>query len=543
VGFAVSISAIFGVALLSPWARAQVDPRLIDPSLSPGAVIGLDTAWIPGHLQRWAGVGIGLADDELISDGPDGAATHAPLHTRWISTIAFGLGLFDRLELQIGVPLHLVSGPTLAGDDAVESFGVGDVRLAMRAALLRPEMARGGLGVSLQAALFLPTGSKAPMSGDEAAVFDPRVVVDWRGDDGVGAALHLGYRARPERRVLDLTIDDEVRLGAALELPLGALGSELPVSLLAEVEAAIGLGEARRRSALFPVEARAGVRVFGERWALTAASGAGLSDGYGAPDVRVLVAFAFAPGQLDGPRPLPGRRVTGPAPPPRFPEAPSLLDPVVFDDATRADPDPDGDGVLAGADACPESAEDHDGFMDDDGCPDPDNDGDGVPDTRDLCPDALEVPNGVMDDDGCPDEGQAMVVARDGVIELAQSVEFNSGSDVLARSAAPLLSEVAAVLKANPHIRRVRIEGHTDDQGDEEMNVDLSERRASSVRARLVELGVEPTRLLPRGYGATRPVASNATPEGRRKNRRVDFRIIDPPAPGTPRIELDEVPP
>lgn len=65
--------------------------------------------------------------------------------------------------------------------------------------------------------------------------------------------------------------------------------------------------------------------------------------------------------------------------------------------------DPDGDGIFADADQCPEAPEDFDGFQDEDGCPDPDNDGDGIPDVDDVCPLDPETFNGVDDEDGCPD--------------------------------------------------------------------------------------------------------------------------------------------
>ena len=165
-------------------------------------------------------------------------------------------------------------------------------------------------------------------------------------------------------------------------------------------------------------------------------------------------------------------------------------------------------------------------------------------DAADKCPTELETPNGIADDDGCPDAGEVNVVAKNGVIELTQTIEFQSGSDVLAKSAAPLIAQVAAMLKANAVIKRLRIEGHTDGDGDLEMNVDLSERRAARVRQKLMELGIDGARLLPKGYGSTRGVTTNATPEGRKKNRRVEFRIIDPWPVGVPRIDFDDpVPP
>jgi outer membrane protein OmpA-like peptidoglycan-associated protein len=82
-------------------------------------------------------------------------------------------------------------------------------------------------------------------------------------------------------------------------------------------------------------------------------------------------------------------------------------------------------------------------------------------------------------------------------------------------------------LKANPDIKRMRIEGHTDNRGNADMNLDLSKRRAASVRQWLVDHGVESERLESEGYGLTRPIASNDTDEGRALNRRVEFKILE----------------
>jgi len=80
-------------------------------------------------------------------------------------------------------------------------------------------------------------------------------------------------------------------------------------------------------------------------------------------------------------------------------------------------------------------------------------------------------------------------------------------------------------------IKKVRIEGHTDAVGTHEYNLDLSQRRVLSVMRFLVEQGVEPARLEAIGHGKTRPIADNTTDEGRARNRRVDFIIVDPKAP------------
>ena len=528
------LAPLLVVALYAPRVDAQsVDPRLFDATTSPGAIIGLETAWLPRHLERYVGLGLTYANDELVATRPDGVRVHAPLHTRWITSLGFGIGLFDRLEAQLGLPLHSNTG----GDG--KSFGVGDLRLALRGELARS----GAFGFVAQLAVSFPTGGKVAFSGDDGVVFDPRLVLDWRNDDGLALALHLGYRVRPERAVFDLTIDDELRYGLGIEVPAGALGASARVALVGEVEGAIGIvdpGSAGQR----PLEARLGLRLFGDQWALTFATGTGLTAGYGAPDLRFFVGFSFAPSTLTGPRPAPPTTlvVGGPAPAPEFPKVAGFSDPRVLEEAMRADPDQDGDGIPMPADQCPNEPEDFDGGNDSDGCPDPDDDNDGVLDAADKCPTEAETPNGIKDDDGCPDEGQASVVAADGVIALVQTIEFQSGSDVLAPSATPLIAEIAAVLKANPKIKRVRIEGHTDGEGDEEMNVDLSERRAARVRQKLMELGVDGQRLLPKGYGATRGLAPDTTPEGRKKNRRVEFRIIDPPPPGAPRVDFEVAP-
>ncbi len=87
-----------------------------------------------------------------------------------------------------------------------------------------------------------------------------------------------------------------------------------------------------------------------------------------------------------------------------------------------------------------------------------------------------------------------------------------------------MLIEVAGVLRANPHMR-VRVEGHTDNAGNPRDNLRLSRARAASVRRFLIEHGASPRQVRSRGYGEARPIASNATPRGRFRNRRVEFHI------------------
>ena len=112
-------------------------------------------------------------------------------------------------------------------------------------------------------------------------------------------------------------------------------------------------------------------------------------------------------------------------------------------------------------------------------------------------------------------------------IEILQSVQFETDRDVIRPESEALLAEVAAVFASHPELRRVRIEGHTDSQGGVGHNTALSARRALAVKAWLVAHGIDAGRLETVGYGPSRPIDTNATREGRARNRRVEFRILE----------------
>jgi outer membrane protein OmpA-like peptidoglycan-associated protein len=222
-------------------------------------------------------------------------------------------------------------------------------------------------------------------------------------------------------------------------------------------------------------------------------------------------------------------------------------------------PDPDGDGLRGAADQCPDQPEDVDGFQDEDGCPDPDNDGDGLLDTADACPDEAGPAenrgcpdldrdgDGVVDRlDNCPDEAgtaenqgcksKQLVVITQNQLKILDRVYFKTGKAELDRRSFKLLDNIASVLKAHPEIARIRIEGHTDDQGPDDKNKELSQKRAEAVAVYLVNKGVELERLEPVGFGEEKPIADNKTRAGKAENRRVEFNIVSDaagaPAPG-----------
>jgi OOP family OmpA-OmpF porin len=186
--------------------------------------------------------------------------------------------------------------------------------------------------------------------------------------------------------------------------------------------------------------------------------------------------------------------------------------------------DRDGDGLVDNDDQCPDDPEDMDGFQDSDGCPDPDNDGDGIVDIHDRCPDQAETVNQFDDHDGCPDTVPEAVAEFQGTI---QGITFKLNSAEIKSSSYKVLDRAVKVLIEYPSLH-IEIQGHTDDRGKEEYNLDLSQRRADAVKAYLVKKGVDDSRVRARGYGMSQPVVSNDTPEGQARNRRVEFRRITP---------------
>jgi len=182
--------------------------------------------------------------------------------------------------------------------------------------------------------------------------------------------------------------------------------------------------------------------------------------------------------------------------------------------------DSDNDGVPDNVDKCPLKAEDLDGFQDEDGCPDLDNDLDGILDKDDQCPNESETFNGYMDEDGCPDERP---------IEerlILKGVHFESGSAALTPDSYAVLDQVVRSLMAYPEVR-VEIRGYTDSVGSWEYNLNLSQKRAEAVKQYLVNSGIDPSRLIAKGYGEADPIASNKTAEGRAQNRRIEFRRLN----------------
>jgi outer membrane protein OmpA-like peptidoglycan-associated protein len=188
------------------------------------------------------------------------------------------------------------------------------------------------------------------------------------------------------------------------------------------------------------------------------------------------------------------------------------------------DPDNDKDGIPDVDDLCPNDPEDKDGFEDEDGCPDPDNDKDRILDGDDKCPNEPETYNGTEDDDGCPDKGR--VIVRKGKLEILDKIYFETDSDVIKEISFPLLDAIAATMIGNPQLQLIEIQGHADERGNDQYNLDLTERRAASVKRSLEQRKVDGLRLTSRGYGETKPICRQHNEACWSQNRRVEFVIL-----------------
>lgn len=146
----------------------------------------------------------------------------------------------------------------------------------------------------------------------------------------------------------------------------------------------------------------------------------------------------------------------------------------------------------------------------------PDSDNDGVVDGVDQCPNTLE--GLTVDAVGCvkTDEKQSVIL-------LGVTFEFNSNR--LTANARDILARTADALKGQDDLN-VELAGHTDSVGAAAYNLTLSQQRANAVRDYLIDLGVDPRRLVARGYGESKPIRSNDTEAGRERNRRVEFNVI-----------------
>ena len=175
-------------------------------------------------------------------------------------------------------------------------------------------------------------------------------------------------------------------------------------------------------------------------------------------------------------------------------------------------PDTDGDGIMDKEDDCPNIAGE-DAFK---GCPD--TDGDGIRDKDDRCPEVA----GIAEMQGCPAIEEEV---KEALANITKSVKFETGSAILKESSKPILDEIVRIMGEYPAYS-LKIDGHTDSQGQDGLNLTLSKDRATACKDYLVAKGLDAARMEAEGYGETKPIADNGTRAGRAENRRVNFELF-----------------
>lgn len=503
-------------------AEAQTEGLSLDlfrPSPHAEGLFSVESARIAPSFHLRTSLWLDYATRPLVLLRSDQPGATAVVGHRLSGTLAVSLTLLDRFSLSLSLPGTFVqAGDSSPLDDVIgrlELAGLGDLSVGAKVALLNEE--NHGVGLAFAGQLALPTGTRRAYTTNASVSGSIAVLVERR----LGAfrlAANAGVQLRPEATLVDWTVGHQLDLRAGAGLDLQRLGLHVPVEAILEVLNRAALNAPFANVVQTPFELDGGVKVRAASWLeINAGMGGRLSSGAGAPAFRVFAGLAIIP--CVAKPPVKEEPVSLPASI-AVVEAASLPASIPW-----VDPDRDQDGVVNEDDRCPDVAEDKDGFADDDGCPDPDNDQDGLSDAIDRCPNEAEVINDVDDTDGCPDEGKSLVVVTRERIEIKDKVYFDTGkANIQARSFA-VLDQVAAVLRNHTDIN-VTIEGHTDDVGPADRNLQLSQERADAVRSYLISRSISGDRLVAVGYGETKPLSVNLSKRGRDANRRVEFVLV-----------------
>ena len=497
----------------------------------------------------------------VVYDANSDAKIAAPIENQFFAHLGGNYTLAERLRLSLDVPLLLVQngdGTLVNGEDvsAKKGANLGDIRLG--ADVLAFGKYKSPASFALGVHVYLPTGSTKAFTSDGSVRIAPRALL-------AGELGALMYSARLE---LMFHTDERAFVGnPGGQQIFGAATAGLRADdwvFGPELFTFTELNNTAFKRASTPAELLFGAHYRIQDVKLGAGIGPGLSRGLGAPDVRVLASVDYFPD-------VPPKKA---APPPAPPEDPDR-DHDGFDNDIDACPDEPG---VASKDStrngCPVLDKDHDGIPNEEdacvdepgvrtddpktnGCPPPkDADQDGIPDTEDACPNEAGVKtddpktngcpapkdtdkDGVLDtEDACPNEagvktddpktnGCPAAHIEQNEIRILEPVKFATGSDHLLPESEGVLGAVMEVLQAHPEITKLQVRGHTDSRGGAAANLTLSKRRAASVVKWLTAHGIAATRLSSDGFGQTKPIDTNSTDEGRKNNRRVEFRITE----------------
>ncbi len=589
----VVVGAVFAPAQAQAQTGAFSVERFRPPASSQGLLFG-ESGKTLGHLVPTAGLYLHWDHRPLrVIDTVNDKDLYDEVGYQLNAQVIAAIGITKWFEFGLAMPVMLAQGGDTRvpgfGDTTNLSAGLGDLRLVPKARLF----SSGPLNVALAVPISVPSGSATYFS-DDGVGFDPRLAASW-DEDAWKVVANVGMRMQPSTTFAFSKSSQTVAVGNEVSV---SVGGEVRVHELVDVlaDTSFGVSLEDQDGGGFAGEILAGARA---RLPLdllaTLAAGPGVGQGLGTPQFRVIAGLAWAPDpekdtDKDGNPDVTDACPTRPEDKDQFEDQDGCPDPdndkdgildgddkcpldpedkdSFEDDNGCPDPDNDKDGILDIQDKCPLDPEDKDNFEDDNGCPDPDNDKDGIldgddkcpiefgvkeeqgcpvrdrdkdgiPDKKDKCPDQAETYNGIDDEDGCPD-AKATAIMTDKEIKILDKVFFETGKADIRPVSFPVLDAVSAILKAYPNVTKLMVEGHTDDVGNDQANLDLSQARAAAVAKYLTGKGVDVARLDSKGYGETAPLCQDvaklsaakkqdkkAIAGCREQNRRVQFRIVE----------------
>jgi OmpA-OmpF porin, OOP family len=509
-GTIVKLVRLLGVlvaASLAQGAAAQsfeLERLQLDPGAAGSLVVGTGEVLPQGSFRLgvagdWQHNPLVVADGQLYGrrDGASVVEDRQTLRLTVDYVVSKAVEVYARVN-------YVINQEGESGLEPSETNGFGMPSFGVRIAALR--QGGGGEGGPLNAAIaveFLPPWGT---EGAIAKFSNPGALLKLelgRTFGHVAVGGEVGVLARESIRIGDQIVGSEGVYGVAIALK-GAIRPELSFRGAVPFEE----GDPGYAELLAGIRANLGpVEVF-------ALGGPGFFNAIGTPEWRGVVGLAFA---RQGSEAKPAEQAK-PEPKPEPAAPPPPVDPCAPGQAHTPEQcpalDDDGDGIANGEDACPTER----GIAETKGCPAKDQDGDGVADHLDKCPSEA----GAADNGGCP---RVVVEKETKKVELREQVLFELGKAEIRPESGSLLDEIANVMKEHPEITQVLVEGHTDATGSPAVNNRLSQARADAVVNALVERGVEKARLAAKGFGSSRPIQSNDTPEGRDANRRVEISI------------------
>ncbi|SEU37582.1 OmpA family protein [Stigmatella erecta] len=528
------LALALGLAAASASAQdARFDAQLFRPSGAPQDIVAVSQSRPLSNLSVSGGVYLSFSINPLVLVTRGGDSSKKALSlvgNRFQLDAMANVGLLDWAEVGVDMPLILFQGgdnlEAIGTEGTVEGYVLGDLRLTSKIALpgLKRRAEDSGWGAALTFNLGLPTGNQDAFASDGAVTYTPGLIVDYRFGMGLLLTANAGFWARPDRIFNGVKIGDMAPFGLGAEMPLLRTAG---VTAVGALHGAVALTKLPGQARQIPAEMLLGLRWYsGLGITVTVGGGLGCGCSLQSPQLSFFTSVIWVPAVMSEYAAIE-----------RFKEPPRDSDGDGIHDDTDSCPDEagpesrrgcplrdsDGDGVTDDLDACPTEV----GTAARSGCPIRDNDGDGVANEDDRCPD---VPAGPGGKNGCP-----LARLQGNKILILEPINFATDQDILLSESLPILEEVSQMLKTHPEIQRLLVEGHTDSRASDEYNLELSRRRAASIRVYLEESGVEPERLCSQGFGRSRPVAENKNEEGMALNRRVEFTVLPPPAAGEPR--------